>query len=362
NINIQGGTESITISGGCLASKLNETFALAKEMMFEPRWDANEFELAKNQTIEGLKRTETAPTSIARSVFDKLVYGADNILANEPAGSFKSVKAITLDDLKKYYDQYFSPSVAKITIVGDITKEKAVALFNGLKDWKAKDVKIPDVKIAASAKPGIYFIDVPKAKQSQVFAGHLGPNSADPDFYKAVVINHRLGGDFNGILNMILREKKSFTYGARSGFTGNSYAGLFLASSAVQANSTFESTQIVRDEIKKYQDEISKDDLEQVKSTLLKSDAGRFETLMQLSGMLQPVVMYNLPFDYIRQREAMVQKMTPEEHTKLVQKFIHPDKLIYVIVGDKATQFDKLKELGLGDPTLLDKDGKPVTL
>ncbi len=362
NINIQGGTESITISGGCLASKLNETFALAKEMMFEPRWDANEFELAKSQTIEGLKRTETAPTSIARSVFDKLVYGADNILANEPAGSIKSVKTITLDDLKNFYDQYFSPSVAKITIVGDITKEKAVALFNGLKDWKTKEVKIPEVKIAGSAKPGIYFVDVPKAKQSQVFAGHLGPKSSDPDFYEAVVINQKLGGDFSGILNMILREKKSFTYGARSGFTGNSYAGQFLASSAVQANSTFESTQIVRDEIKKYQDGISKDDLDQVKSTLLKSDAGRFETLMQLSGMLQPVVMYNLPFDYIRQREAMIQKMTPEEHTKLIQKFIHPDKLIYVIVGDRATQFDKLKELGLGDPTLLDKDGNPVTL
>ncbi|MCX6169333.1 MAG: pitrilysin family protein [Ignavibacteriales bacterium] len=361
NINIQGEAESITISGGCLANKLNETFALAKEMIFEPRWDANEFELAKNQTIEGLKRTETAPTSIARSVFEKLVYGTDNILANEPAGSIKSVEAITLDDLKKYYDQYFSPSVAKVMIVGDITKEKAVALFNGLKDWNSKEVKIPASEIVKSAKPGIYFVDVPKAKQSQVFAGHIGPSSTDPDFYKAVVINQKLGGDFSGILNMILREKKSFTYGARSGFTGNAYAGLFLASSAVQANSTFESTQIVRDEIKKYQDGISKEDLDQVKSALLKSNAGKFETLMQLSGMLQPVVMYNLPFNYIKQRETVVQKMTPEEHMKLTQKFIHPDKLIYVIVGDKESQFAKLKELGLGDPVLLDKDGKPVS-
>jgi zinc protease len=103
-----------------------------------------------------------------------------------------------------------------------------------------------------------------------------------------------------------------------------------------------------------------KEDLDQVKSTLLKSNAGRFETLMQLGGMLQPVIMYNLPFDYIKQREAIVQKITPDEHTKLAQKLIHPDKLIYLIVGDKATQFDKLKELGLGDPILLDKDGKVV--
>jgi zinc protease len=360
NINIMGGPESIVISGGCLASKLNETFALAKEMMFEPRWDAKEFELAKSQTIEGLKRTETAPTAIAQSVFGKLVYGSDNILANESAGTIKSVSAISLDDLKNYYDNYFSSSLAKITIVGDITKEKAVELFDGLKDWKAKEVKIPEIKIAGAAKPGIYFIDVPKAKQSQVFVGHMGLRYADPDYYKMIVMNYKLGGDFSSILNMILREQKSFTYGARSGVSGSNYPGYFLASTAVQANATYETAQIMRDEIKKYRTGISQEDLDQVKSTLLKSNSGRFETLMQLGGMLQPVVLYNMPFDYIKQREAIVKNMKVDEHTKLAQKYIQPDKLIYLIVGDKATQFDKLKELGLGDPVLLDKDGKPV--
>jgi zinc protease len=361
NINVNGGDESIAISGSCLVSKLNETFALAKEMLFEPRWDAKEFELAKNQTIEGLKRSETAPASIAQSVFSKLLFGQDNILANNSAGTIKSVGTITLDDLKKYYESYFSPKICKISIVGDITQEKAIELFNGLQDWKAKDVKIPNISSITPAKPGIYFVDVPGAKQSQVFAGHLGPSYANPDFYKAVVINHRLGGDFNGILNMILREKKSFTYGARSGFSGATYAGTFTASSAVQSNSTYESTQIVRDEIKKYTEGISQEDLDGVKSTLLKSNSGRFETLMQLSGMLNPVVMYNVPFDYIKQREAIVQKMTTEEHKLLTQKFIHPGRLVYLIVGDKATQFDKLIDLGLGIPVLLDKEGKPVT-
>lgn len=294
-------------------------------------------------------------------MFSKLIYGSQNILANEPAGTIKSVEKITIDDLKKYYEQNFSSSVAKVTIVGDITKEKAVALFNGLKDWKAKDVKVPQVKIEGFAKAGIYFVDVPKAKQSQIFVGHAGLSSADPDFYKAVVVNHRLGGDFNGILNMILREKKSFTYGARSSFSGTTLAGQFLASSAIQANATQEATQIFRDEIKKYREGISKEDLDLVKSTLIKSNSGRFETLMQLSMMLQTMVNNNLPLDFVKQRESVVRKMTPEEHTKLAQQFIQPDKLVYVIVGDKATQFDKLKDLGLGAPVLLDKDAKPVT-
>lgn len=360
NIIIMGGSESITLTGSCLATRLNEIFALAKEMLFEPRWDEKEFEIAKSQTIEGLKRTETVPTSIAGSVFNKLVYGTDNILSSEPSGTIKSVESITIDELKNYYDQNFSPSVAKIMVLGDITKEKAVALFNGLNDWKAKEVKIPEVKIASATKPGIYFVDVPKAKQSQVFVGHLGLSYADSDYYKTVVMNYKLGGDFSSILNMILREKKSFTYGARSGISGANYPGTFLASTAVQANATFETAQIMRDEISKYRDGITQEDLDQVKSTLLKSNAGRFETLQQLGGMLSPVVMYNLPFDYIKQREAIVSKMTLDEHAKLSQKYVQPDKLIYLIVGDKATQFDKLKELGLGDPILLDKEGKPV--
>jgi zinc protease len=361
NINIMGSKEAISITGSCLESKLAETFALAKEMIYEPRWDEKEFALAKNQTIEALKRTETSPASIAQKVFSKLVYGSDNILSNEAAGTLKSVESISIDDLRKYYDQFFSPSMAKISIAGDISREKAVSLFNGLKDWKTKDVKIPDVPAISSAKPGIYFIDIPNAKQSQVTAGHAGPSYTNPDYYNAVVINYKLGGDFSGILNMILREKKSFTYGARSGFTGATYAGQFLASTAVQSNSTFETTQIIRDEIKKYTEGIAKEDLDQVKSTLLKSNSGRFETLPQLNDMLAPIVIYNLPFDYIKQREAVVQKMTPEEHAKLSRKLIHPDQLIYLIVGDKATQFDKLKELGLGDPVLLNKDGNPVT-
>ncbi|HTY39075.1 MAG TPA: pitrilysin family protein [Bacteroidota bacterium] len=359
-INISSGDESMTISGSCLTSKLKETFALAKEMMFEPRWDEKEFELAKAQTKESLKRTETSLTSIASNVFDKLIYGSDNILANQVMGTQASVDKITINDLKSYYEKNFSPSSAKIMVVGDITQNDAIALFNGLKDWKAKEVKMPDVAITHAAKPGLYFVDVPKAKQSVFNVGHVGPKATDPDYYKAVVMNYKLGGDFSSVLNMILREAKSFTYGARSAFSGSAYAGRFLASTSVQTNSTFESAQIIKDEIAKYRNGISADDLNLVKSTLLKSNAGRFETLQQLSAMLVPVVEYNEPFDYVKRREAFVRNFTTEQQKELSQKLLMPDKMIYLIVGDKATQFDKLKELGLGTPILLDKEGKPV--
>lgn len=361
NVSISGGEESITLSGSCLSGKLKEVFALAKEMLFEPRWDEKEFALSKTQVIESLKRTETTPSAIASSVFDKLIYGSDNLLAKQATGTQKSVEGITIDDLKAYYDQNLSPSLAKIMVLGDISKEDASKLFDDLKDWKAKEVKLPEITITEPAKPGVYFIDVPRAKQSVFNVGHIGPAASGPEFYKVTVMNHKLGGDFSAILNMILRETKSFTYGARSGFTGNSHPGTFKATVDVQTNATFETAQILRDEIANYRQGISADDLNLVKSTLLKSNAGRFETLQQLGGMLSPIVMYGLPFDYIKQRESFVQKLTLDQQKSLAQKYLQPDKLVFVIVGDKATQFDKLKELGLGDPILVDKEAKPVS-
>jgi zinc protease len=359
-ITVSGGEESITLSGSCLASKLAATFALAREILFEPRWDEKEFLLAKSETIESLKRSESAPATIASVVFARLVYGPDNILANQSMGTQKSIDRITIEDLKAYYARSLSPSVARITVVGEVKEDDVITLFDGLRQWKGPDVKLSDVRVSVEPKTGVYFVDVPHARQSVFNVGHLGLRYADSDFYRAVVMNHKLGGDFSGILNMILRESKSFTYGARSTFSGGGYAGLFKASTSVQTNATLETGKIIKEEIALYRDGISPQDFALVKSALLKSDAGRFETLMQLAQMLTPVALYDLPFDYVHQREMTVQEMTPADEKELAQKYLRPENMIYVVVGDKASQLDKLKELGLGEPVLVDREGRPV--
>ena len=173
-------------------------------------------------------------------------------------------------------------------------------------------------------------------------------------------MNHKLGGDFSGILNMILRETKSYTYGARSSFSGSEYPGSFKATTQVQSNATFETCQIIKEEVAKYRNGISGEDLSQVKSVLTKSNAGRFETLQQLSAMLMPIVLYGVPDDYVRRNETIVNDMTTPEEKGLAQKYLKPEAMVYLVVGDKESQFAKLKELGLGDPVLLDKDGNLV--
>ncbi|MFQ5707485.1 MAG: M16 family metallopeptidase [bacterium] len=354
--------ESIVMQANTLASKLDKTFALFEEMLLEPRWDQKEYKRIKKETIETINRQNVNPAVVATNVFNKLLYGDKNVLANPTFGTPESVEKITIDDLKSFYDKNYSPSVSYVAIVGNISKDDAIKLFSPLeKKWAAKAVKIPDYPVPpAPQKAQLYFVDFPKAKQSQIRIGYLAMPYTDPDYYPATVMNYKLGGSFNGFLNMILREEKGYTYGARSGFSGTHNPGPFTASAGVRSNATLESMKIFKEEISKYRSGISSEDLAFTKSALIQSDARRFETLRALRGLLNRIAAYDLPFDYVKKYEQIVQNMTEEQHKALAQKYLNPDRMIYLVVGDAETQLEPLKELGLGDPILLDKNGNRV--
>lgn len=353
--------ESITIQANCLASKLSETFKLVEEILFEPRWDETEFTRIKKQTIEGINRSKANPSVVAGNVFNKLIYGSDHILAYETSGTVETLEQISIEDLKDYYNKYFSASVATVSVTGDVNKAEVVKIFSGLEKWENKEVIFPDYKTPAlPEKPVVYFIDIPDAKQSELRIGHLGLAYSDPDFHKATVMNYKLGGSFSGIVNLILREEKGYTYGARTGFSGANLPGLFLGSTSVQSNATFESVKIFYDEFVKYRQGISEEYLDFTKNALVKSNALRFETLGALRGMLSTIATYNLPYDYIKNEEKQILNMTIDEHKQLAIKYIKPDNMIYLIVGDAKTQLEPLKDLGFGDPILLDREGNKI--
>jgi zinc protease len=354
--------ESIVIRANCLATKFNDTYSLIEEILFEPRWDEKEFARIKDETVELINRQKTDPSTVVTNVFNKLIYGNDNILSNSTMGTVESVNSITIEDLKNYYDNNFVPEFTRITIAGDVSEKAATDVFKSLEQkWENRNVEFPSIVVPEMMnKSKIYFVDFPNAKQSAIRIGSLGLSYTDPDFYKATVMNYKLGGSFNGIVNMILREEKGYTYGARTGFNGSFYPGTFVASSSVRSNTTFESTTIFFNEMKAYREGIPEEDLDFTKNALIKSNARRFETLGALRGMLDNIAKYNLAFDYVKEREDEVRDMTLEEHRMLAQKYINPDIMTCVIAGDAKTQLKKMKELNRGEPILLDKEGNIV--
>ena len=357
NIYMYTGREDITMSVNCLSSKFNEVFRLVEEILLEPRWDEKEFDRIKKQTIETINRNKVNPSAVARNVFDRLIYGDNHIFSISTLGTKESVEAITIEDLKAYYEKSLSPSVAHMVIVGNISQEAVVGTFRSLDGkWAAKEVAFPEYELPTPPeKPIVYFVDMPGARQSMINIGNLSMPATDPDYYPAFVMNYKLGGSFNGFVNLVLREEKGYTYGARTFFRGYLNPGTFTASSSVQSTATQESVQIFRDLMLKYREGIAPEDLTFTKDALVKSNARNFETLGSLLGMLNNIATYNCPLDYIKQREEFVRNLTSEQHKELAQKYINPDRMIYLIVGDAATQMEPLEKLGLGKPILIEQ-------
>ena len=152
-----------------------------------------------------------------------------------------------------------------------------------------------------------------------------------------------------------MREGKGYTYGIRSGFSGNDIGGTFSISSGVRSNVTYESASLVKDILTDYPENYNENDLEVTKGFLIKSNARAFETLGSKLGMLKSMSSYGWAPDYAKQREQIVKDMTVERVQELSRKYMDPNKMFYLVVGDATTQLDRLKDLGFGDPVLINK-------
>jgi zinc protease len=347
--------EEIVVNASCLSRNFEKTLALVEEMLLQPRWDKEQFELARIRTINELEQREADPQYLASNAIYKLLYGPHHIFASNLAGNKESVAGISLEDLKSFYDKNFSPSVSRFNIAGNVTQQEAVkALASLATNWKDKEVTFPVYQTPAPPDHSvIYFIDVPGAKQSVIYAGRLSIPRTNPEFFDLTVMNYKLGGSFNGILNLILREEKGFTYGARSSFSELKNPAPFLASTSVRSDATFESVGIYKSVMENYRQGISPEDLEFTKNALIKSNSRRFETINSRLSMLSAISKYNLPVDYVVKEEGVVRNMTAERIKLLAQQYINPDQMFYVVAGDAATQLKPLSKIGFGEPVLL---------
>lgn len=358
SINVNAGSEEVVIGVNTLARNYDATLALMEEILFEPRWDAKEFDLLKQSTIAQIKQIDANPNAVAQRAYGELIYGKDNIRSRSILGTVDSVNAITIDDLKAFYAKSVSPSVARMMVVGDVEKAKITSSLGGLnKRWAAKKVDIPVYKTPAPpTKAQVYFYDFPGAVQSVLRVGYPALAQTDKDFYPAVVGNYILGGGgFASQLTQQLREGKGYTYGINSSFAGTETAGPFTIGSGVRANVTLESLQLIKSILADYGKNFSDADLATTKGFLIKSNARAFETSGAKLGMLDNISSYGWKPDYVKQREQIVTGMTVQQIKDISAKYLNGDKMIWLVVGDAKTQLPRLKELGLGEPILLNK-------
>ena len=362
-INITVSPTYITLSANCLARNYAATVALVEEILTQPRWDTKEFERIKKAAITLTRQRDTNPNSIARMVMAKKLYGENSILGLPVSGTIESIEGITLDDLKGYYQAYFSPSVAKFHVAGDVSQQEALAQLESLaKNWKAKEVTVPKpTHLPVPEKPQVFFVDVPNAKQSVIGITRFTMPRNDADYFPLTVANYMLGGSTSGLFFQILREEKGYTYGARSSSVAGKDISRWQAASSVRSNVTKESMDTFKEIITGYRSDYSEEYLRKTKSALIKSNTRNYETLSQLIGILHNISTYELPMDYLNQQQQTLQAITLSDVQGLINEYIDLSKMVYVVVGDKATQFDRLSVEGEGNPILVDKYGEVVT-
>jgi zinc protease len=276
------------------------------------------------------------------------------------SGTTMSVGSLTLDDVKRFYNDNFSASVADIVIVGDTEQKVIMPKLAFLNKWQAKPVQIPaDSKAASIEKTKIFLVNKDKAAQSEIRIGYLAlPYDATGEYYRAGLMNYILGGAFNSRINLNLREDKGYTYGASSGFSGTESAGPYTASASVRTNVSDSSVVEFMNEIKRYKEQgITDDELAFVKSAIGQSDARKYETAFQKASFLNNIIRYDLDQGFVKKQNEILQNITKNEINALAAKHLPVDKMNIVIVGDKAAIKLGLVKLGY-DVIEVDSEGK----
>jgi zinc protease len=357
SIRVSASNENISVDVTTLSRNFEKTLSLVEEMLLEPRWDEEQFNLASSRITNSIRRNAASPDYLSTSTLNRLMFG-DNILATDVMGTLTSVPLITIADLKDFYNNYFSPSAARFLIAGDVDRQRVQASLTSLSQkWPAKQVGIIQIKVPAPPeKSQLYFVDVPGAKQSVISIGAPSLPRTDPDFYPLVAANYKLGAreaSIAGLWMQIIREQKGFTYGAYSSVNGFRNYGYFVASSRVRTNSTLESLTIFKTEMEKYRQKMPQEYIDFTISGMMKSNARRFETLGSLVDYLNIMSAYDLPPDYAKQEQTYLRGLTPEKQLEILKKYIDPSRMYYVVVGDAKTQLEELEKAGLGKPILV---------
>lgn len=361
-ISVSVGTDVTTVSIYSLTKNLSKTLELAEERLFRPKFDQKEFESVKKRTLESVKNQGIQPTFIANKVAGLLMYGENHLATLPASGSEETIPNITLQDVKDVYAKLFTPQNGKAVVVGDIklaTLMNELARFN---KFNAKGITAPQIAQAKQPeKTRIYLVNKDNAPQSEIRVLGKGlPYDALGEYFRSDLMNYPLGGNFNSRINLLLREKRGFTYGARSGFSGNKYYGTFAASSGVRGNATDSAVVDFMETIKEYVAKgIKEEELKSAKMALGQAEALKYESLMEKASFVLEMVRNNLPADFTVKQNEIIQAMTASEINALAKKNIDPNKLNILVVGDKSKVLSGLKATGY-EVVELDVNGRPV--
>ena len=359
-----------TLDGGAaylsaIKDQLQPSLALFADMLRQPRFEQAEIDRVKASWIAAIGQEKARPNGAALRVMPPLLYGEGHPYAIpfSGTGTEASIAALTRDDLVAYHDAWVRPEGATVIVVGDTTMaEIKPALEAVFGKWKGEGkapsvVAIPVVERPAASR--VFLIDQPGAIQANIFAGQLMPSTRDAGTTAFDFANSVLGGQFSSRLNMNLREDKHWAYGAYS-FTRDAFGQRpWLAFAPVQIDKTVPSLQEIAREVGEYaggKAPATRAEVDKVKASEIRGLPGSFETARAVMGAIGDIVQYDRPDDYVTRHAAEVKALTVDQVVAAAAA-IDPDALTWVVVGDLSKIEQPIRDLKLGEVTVIDADG-----
>jgi len=352
------------VSLSALSAKLDPSLNLFADVVLNPSFPEKEVTREQKLVRSTIEREQSTPQTVAMRVLPALLYGPNHPYGNPltGTGTIESVSKLTRADLVKFHDTWLCPNNSTLIIVGDTDLKqvtpKLEKLFAG---WKSGEIPKKNVtSVAVASKSAVYLIDKPGALQSVIVAGVVAPPRANPDEIAIEAMNDALGGTFGARINMNLREDKHWSYGARTVLRDARAQRPFLAIAPVQTDKTRESMEEMNKEFRGILGEHSIGDaeLKKIQANETLKEPGSRETLDQLGQAAIDIVQFGLPDDYYETYGAKVSALQVADVNSAAKQLVHPDNLIWIVVGDRSKIESGVKELNLGEFHLMNADGK----
>jgi len=366
NFNAGANLDFSLVSLNTLKSTMDKSLDIYADLILHPAFPEKEFRRLQKERLAGIKREKVTPQPMALRVVPTLLYskGHPYAVPFTGTGTEAGVSKMTRQDLVRFHETWFKPNNATLLVVGDTTmaeiKPKLESLFAA---WKPGDVAQRTVPhVDEPEKDMVYLIDRPGSGQSVIIGAQLAPPQNDPDAIALQLVNSIFGGNFSSRINMNLREDKHWSYGVRSVLPAARGQRPYISIAPVQTDKTKES---LVELVKEYKDvvgakPITAEELKDEQDNATLALPGSFETVQQLSGGYGNILEYGLPEDYYNSFTQKALAVTPDGANAIAKKYISPDHLVWVVVGDMSKVESGIRELNLGEVHKIDADGNPV--
>jgi len=345
-----------------LKQNMAPALSILSDIILNPAFPAKEVDRIRNDRLTTFvqQRDQTFQTAIR--VMNACLFGPAHPYGHTVLGTEEALKKISRDDLVSFYKSSYAPKNAALILVGDLGEAEARKFAtDAFGTWKGAATPPPIPASGVTASSRVVIVDKPGSPQTAVLAGQFGVKRSDPDYEKLDVMNTVMGGLFSSRINLNLREDKGYSYGAFSFVAQNRGVGALMAGASVRADVTGPSIQEVLKEVQKMKDAgVTPDELKMAKDSITRSLPANFETTFSTAGTLASIYLFDLPLDYYGTLPTRVDALTTADIAAVAKKYLVPERMVIVAVGDKKMIEPQITKLSLGTVVERDADGKEI--